>query len=144
VSATVEPDDTALVIYTSGSTGRPKGVMLDHANLAATAQMIIASFELTAADRFLLVLPLFHVNGIMVSVRDPHAGARSPGGVLGALVAPYPLAAAPRVREVGNIADCDALCRGDANEVVAGPPKVGPTRSATFVRATSGGVENSC
>ena len=59
------------MIYTGGTTGRPKGVMLDHANLVATAAMIVDWFEMTAADRCLLVLPLFHVNGIMVSVVSP-------------------------------------------------------------------------
>jgi long-chain acyl-CoA synthetase len=66
-----EPDELALMIYTGGTTGRPKGVMLDHANLVATAAMIVDWFEMTAADRCLLVLPLFHVNGIMVSVVSP-------------------------------------------------------------------------
>jgi acyl-CoA synthetase (AMP-forming)/AMP-acid ligase II len=66
-----EPEELALVIYTGGTTGRPKGVMLDHANLAATAAMIVEWFEMTGADRCLLVLPLFHVNGIMVSVVSP-------------------------------------------------------------------------
>jgi long-chain acyl-CoA synthetase len=66
-----EPEQLALVIYTGGTTGRPKGVMLDHANVAATAAMIVDWFEMTSADRCLLVLPLFHVNGIMVSVVSP-------------------------------------------------------------------------
>jgi len=66
-----EPKQLALVIYTGGTTGRPKGVMLDHANLVATTAMIVDLFEMTAADRCLLVLPLFHVNGIMVSVVSP-------------------------------------------------------------------------
>src|ERR1700733_6435322 len=66
-----ELEELALVIYTGGTTGRPKGGMLDHANLAATAAMIVDWFEMTAADRCLLVLPLFHVNGIMVSVVSP-------------------------------------------------------------------------
>jgi long-chain acyl-CoA synthetase len=60
--------DIALLIYTSGTTGRPKGVMLDHANVAATSAMIVDWFGMSSADRCLLVLPLFHVNGIMVSV----------------------------------------------------------------------------
>ncbi len=60
--------DLALVIYTSGTTGRPKGVMLDHANLSAMARMIIGALDLTAADHSLLMLPLFHVNGIVVSI----------------------------------------------------------------------------
>jgi long-chain acyl-CoA synthetase len=67
----MESEELALVIYTGGTTGRPKGVMLDHANLVATAAMIVDWFEMTAADRSLLVLPLFHVNGIMVSVVSP-------------------------------------------------------------------------
>jgi len=61
----------ALLIYTSGTTGRPKGVMLDHANIKATAEIIVGWFEMTAGTRSLLVLPLFHVNGIMVSVVSP-------------------------------------------------------------------------
>src|SRR5207244_4848630 len=66
-----DPSALALLIYTSGTTGRPKGVMLDHANISATAELIIGWFEMTAETRSLLVLPLFHVNGIMVSVVSP-------------------------------------------------------------------------
>ena len=66
-----ESDELALMVYTGGTTGRPKGVMLDHADLVATAAMIVDWFEMTVADRCLLVLPLFHVNGIMVSVVSP-------------------------------------------------------------------------
>ncbi|MBB3038240.1 class I adenylate-forming enzyme family protein [Hoyosella altamirensis] len=61
----------ALVIYTSGTTGRPKGVMLDHKNLNAMCSMVIEALELTVADRSLLILPLFHVNGIVVSTLSP-------------------------------------------------------------------------
>ena len=66
-----DPGDLALLIYTSGTTGRPKGVMLDHASISATARLIIDWFEMAAETRALLVLPLFHVNGIMVSVVSP-------------------------------------------------------------------------
>ena len=66
-----DPDALALLIYTSGTTGRPKGVMLDHANIATTADLIVSWFEMTGDTRSLLVLPLFHVNGIMVSVVSP-------------------------------------------------------------------------
>ncbi|MEO8813822.1 MAG: AMP-binding protein, partial [Mycobacterium sp.] len=64
-------DALALLIYTSGTTGRPKGVMLDHANLNAMCRMVIEAFTITSADRCLLILPLFHVNGIVVSVLSP-------------------------------------------------------------------------
>ncbi|GAA4284195.1 long-chain fatty acid--CoA ligase [Brevibacterium daeguense] len=71
-------DDLALVIYTSGSTGRPKGVMLDHANLHAMSAQMLERFTLTEDDHCMLVLPLFHVNAIMVSVLTPlRAGART-------------------------------------------------------------------
>ena len=69
-SATIgpAPDDFALIIYTSGTTGRPKGVLLDHANLTAMSDSLVAELALTSADTSLLVLPLFHVNGLVVSV----------------------------------------------------------------------------
>jgi acyl-CoA synthetase (AMP-forming)/AMP-acid ligase II len=73
------PDDAlALLIYTSGTTGRPKGVMLDHGNVNAMCAMVIDGFELTHADHSLLILPLFHVNGIVVSILSPLiAGGRA-------------------------------------------------------------------
>ncbi len=63
-----EPSALALLIYTSGTTGAPKGVMLDHANLDAMTSMGREALRLEPSDRCLLVLPLFHVNGIVVSV----------------------------------------------------------------------------
>ncbi|NGO07595.1 long-chain fatty acid--CoA ligase [Streptomyces sp. HC44] len=71
-------DALALIIYTSGTTGRPKGVMLDHANIAAMCRMIVDGIGLDETDHSLLVLPLFHVNGIVVSVLSPLlAGGRA-------------------------------------------------------------------
>ncbi|GAA4396703.1 class I adenylate-forming enzyme family protein [Tsukamurella soli] len=64
-------DDLALLIYTSGSTGRPKGVLTDHANLDAMCGMLIATCGTTSADRSLLILPLFHANGIVVGTLTP-------------------------------------------------------------------------
>ncbi|MFF3457003.1 class I adenylate-forming enzyme family protein [Streptomyces sp. NPDC002730] len=61
-------DALALLIYTSGTTGRPKGVMLSHANLEAMSTMMIEVSQVAQDDHSLLILPLFHVNGIVVSV----------------------------------------------------------------------------
>ena len=71
VPVQAEPSTPALLIYTSGTTGRPKGVILDHGNVQATAELIVTWFDMTGETRSLLVLPLFHVNGIMVSVVSP-------------------------------------------------------------------------
>jgi acyl-CoA synthetase (AMP-forming)/AMP-acid ligase II len=65
------PDAPALLIYTSGTTGKPKGVMLDHANIAAMCDMTRVALGVTAVDHSLLILPLFHVNGIVVGTLTP-------------------------------------------------------------------------
>jgi long-chain acyl-CoA synthetase len=67
----VDPSALALLIYTSGTTGVPKGVMLDHANLDAMTAMGREALRVGPNDRCLLILPLFHVNGIVVSVLLP-------------------------------------------------------------------------
>ncbi|HEU4361832.1 MAG TPA: AMP-binding protein [Mycobacterium sp.] len=64
-------DAPALLIYTSGTTGRPKGVMLDHANLTANCAMMIEALRMTSADHSLLILPLFHANGILAGTLSP-------------------------------------------------------------------------
>jgi acyl-CoA synthetase (AMP-forming)/AMP-acid ligase II len=68
-----DPTALALLIYTSGTTGLPKGVMLDHANIEAMTEMSRDATQITADDHCLLVLPLFHVNGIVVSILMPLA-----------------------------------------------------------------------
>jgi O-succinylbenzoate-CoA ligase len=64
-------DDLALLIYTSGTTGRPKGVELTHRNISSMAQAMVGAMEFDADAHSLLILPLFHVNGIVVSVLSP-------------------------------------------------------------------------
>jgi acyl-CoA synthetase (AMP-forming)/AMP-acid ligase II len=71
------PDAVALLMYTSGTTGTPKGVMLTQANLAANAVAISVEHALTAQDRVLAVLPLFHINGFVVTMLSPLAAGGS-------------------------------------------------------------------
>ena len=55
-----------LLVYTSGTTGAPKGAMHTATGLQANALAAIAAQGLTAADRVLSVLPLFHVGGLCI------------------------------------------------------------------------------
>jgi len=55
----------ALFLHTSGTTGRPKGVPLTHHNIFVTLKNIKDSFQLTEKDTYLLVMPLFHVHGLI-------------------------------------------------------------------------------
>jgi malonyl-CoA/methylmalonyl-CoA synthetase len=59
-----DPGDVAALVYTSGTTGRPKGAMLTQANFAANALNLVDAWKMSAADRLLLALPLFHVHGL--------------------------------------------------------------------------------
>ena len=68
-TARVEPrldGDDALLMYTSGSTGVPKGVRQTHRNTMAEVEGAIEVYELTAEDRALVPMPLFHVGGLQL------------------------------------------------------------------------------
>jgi malonyl-CoA/methylmalonyl-CoA synthetase len=60
----LDGDTPAGIIYTSGTTGASKGAILTHNNFAANAITLLTCWQITAADRLLLVLPLFHVHGL--------------------------------------------------------------------------------
>ncbi|MCK0126781.1 AMP-binding protein, partial [Gelidibacter sp. F2691] len=62
------PDDDALLMYTSGTTGRPKGVVHSHASLLAGGWTPAVAHKLTPDDRGLCVLPIYHINGLCVTL----------------------------------------------------------------------------
>jgi len=66
--AAPEGTDVALILHTSGTTSRPKIVPLLQSNVAASAENIAASLDLTPADRCLNVMPLFHIHGLIAAV----------------------------------------------------------------------------
>ena len=69
----IRPDahDPALLLYTSGSTGPPKGAVLTHRAIVSGGRNVIGGHELNANDRALCVLPIYHINGAMVTVAAP-------------------------------------------------------------------------
>ena len=75
------PSDVARFLHPSGTSSKPKGVPLTHANIAASLANIVATYELTKDDVSYMVMPLFHVHGLM-------AGTFSPLAAGGAIVLP--------------------------------------------------------
>src|SRR5215211_2438736 len=64
VHRAIDGDAPAALVYTSGTTGQSKGAILTHNNFLANAANLIACWRITAQDRYLAVLPLFHVHGL--------------------------------------------------------------------------------
>jgi len=79
----ITPQDHALLMYTSGTTGQPKGVVHSHASLLAGGWTTTVAHALLSRDRGLCVLPIYHINGLCVTV-------------MGALVSGGSLAIVPR------------------------------------------------
>ena len=78
---TIDPDeDIAVLQYTGGTTGVPKAAMLTHRNIFAnTIQTELWHHRSTerGRDRFLLVIPYFHIYGLTVGMmRGLWQGAR--------------------------------------------------------------------
>lgn len=57
----VRSEDLATIIYTSGTTGEPKGVMLSHRNLMQNIEVLPGWLDMNENDRFLSILPPWHV-----------------------------------------------------------------------------------
>jgi amino acid adenylation domain-containing protein len=66
--AAPSPEDIALLIYTSGSVGQPKAAIHSHRTVLAHGRNSRTSHELVAADRSLLVLPIYHINAECVTL----------------------------------------------------------------------------
>jgi oxalate---CoA ligase len=55
----------AILLFTSGTTGKAKLVPLSHANLHAICRNTCIAFQLKSDDRFLSLMPLFHLQGLV-------------------------------------------------------------------------------
>ncbi|KAK4357481.1 hypothetical protein RND71_023091 [Anisodus tanguticus] len=63
-----EPSDVALFLHTSGTTSRPKGVPLTQNNLVSSVNNIKSVYKLVDSDSTVIVLPLFHVHGLLAGL----------------------------------------------------------------------------
>jgi acyl-CoA synthetase (AMP-forming)/AMP-acid ligase II/thioesterase domain-containing protein/acyl carrier protein len=62
------PQDVALVLATSGTSSRAKAVLLTQENVFASAWIIASALELTATDRCLNMMPMYHIAGLVSPV----------------------------------------------------------------------------
>lgn len=53
-----------VILYTSGTTGRPKGTIISNRALFARISCNLFEYQMTAEDRFLMCLQLFHIGSI--------------------------------------------------------------------------------
>jgi len=72
-----QPDEVALVLPTSGTTSRPKIVPLTHANISISANNIRTTLALSADDRCLNIMPLFHIHGLIGALLSSLAAGAS-------------------------------------------------------------------
>jgi fatty-acyl-CoA synthase len=73
--AAVGERDLLTINYTSGTTSRPKGVMITHRNAWMNSIGVLVHLPMSAADRYLWTLPMFHANGWTFTWTVTAAGA---------------------------------------------------------------------
>lgn len=117
----VRDEDPQRILFTSGTTSRPKGVTLTHGNVRCNFGTQIRELELTADDRLLICLPLFHV-----------AGSDGPG--LAVLAAGGALVVSPS-------ADGRTVCRAVDAERITGSILAASTAEALAEAAETGATK---
>jgi O-succinylbenzoic acid--CoA ligase len=70
-----DPGSTWVILHTSGTTAAPKPVALTYGNFRASAEAAASNVPLGPADRWLCVMPLFHVGGLSILTRSAFAGS---------------------------------------------------------------------
>jgi O-succinylbenzoic acid--CoA ligase len=71
----IDLEEVFAVLFTSGTSAAPKGVCLTHGNLQASAFAAALHLELRRDDRWLACLPLFHIGGLSILMRNVLLGS---------------------------------------------------------------------
>ncbi|KAJ1034375.1 hypothetical protein NDA18_001236 [Ustilago nuda] len=72
--------EDAFIVFSSGTSGKPKGVQLVHGNITAVTTAIVTTFSdaIGPNDRYVAVLPMFHIFGLVKSImKGVYTGAES-------------------------------------------------------------------
>lgn len=69
-----EGDDVLFIMYTSGTTGLPKGAVHTHRSMMAASITINMTADMRHGDRYLQMLPLFHVGALTPVTAGVHRG----------------------------------------------------------------------
>jgi acyl-CoA synthetase (AMP-forming)/AMP-acid ligase II len=75
--ADVDSHDPFAVIVTAAVDVIPRGAVLIHANIMAADLTVMNVFGMTASDRYLLALPLYHISALGMALAHMHAGGAS-------------------------------------------------------------------
>lgn len=67
-----QPSGLDAILFTSGSTNTPKGVMLSHQNVIGHAHYLGKYLGIHPSDRYLNMLPFYHIAGYVQSVLSNH------------------------------------------------------------------------
>ncbi|TAK31106.1 MAG: hypothetical protein EPO21_18185 [Chloroflexota bacterium] len=73
VRSRVSPDDACFIIFTSGSTARPKPALVPHRAVCGAGHYFTRALQVTHDDRYLHMLPTFHIGGASCGIATPHA-----------------------------------------------------------------------
>jgi acyl-CoA synthetase (AMP-forming)/AMP-acid ligase II len=68
-------DDLLFIMYTSGTTGLPKGAVHTHGTMIAASHTINMTSDMRYRDRYLQMLPLFHVGALTPATAAVHRGS---------------------------------------------------------------------